>query len=236
MSPADDPPSSAKPQRLYTSGLQAAIHRAKRMAASGRLVRLVKPEAVDDGKPLFPTAHHAVLFAGTREGASARPIASRMVGAETGARDLAGLDGAAQAGMILNVLEGLGRVPVAALIASAVPRTIPCSCRRLCCAGYQVNRLWREAMDVLCQAAADYCKAPYAVRWELLTKLYIGKGALKDIAKEAQLNEDTVGKYHKQIVRWVRGNKARNGESVPGLEGIAWADAETMLREVGIVG
>ena len=192
-----------------------------------------------DVAPLFLSAHAAIRFAVTRDGSPARPIQSRLTDASTGARDLAGLDGAAQAGMIMNILGALGPLAVATLVADVAPRSMPCTCRRSCCSGHMANAKWREAVDTIAQAATSITSTHigYALRSALVVKLYGGKTSLVEIADTMHLDRNTVSKYHGQIHRWLRGAKAHRGSpAVEGIETNAWREAETSLRHHGIVG
>lgn len=188
----------------------------------------------------FPNAKRALLFAVTIEGNPARPASSRMVDATMGGRGLAGLDRAAQAGMILNILESLGKLQIATLIASAAPRALPCHCRRPCCSGRRVNTYWREAVDVLTHAAAVEAEvdARYSVRRELVFKIYGHDSTLEEIASRVHMERHAIGRYHRSVHTWLRGRKAgRNGEpAIEGLESTAWREAESALARFGIVG
>ena len=190
--------------------------------------------------PLFLSARTAVRFAVTREGNAPCPLASWMADATTGSRDLAGLDGAAQAGMIMNILGALGPLAVATLVADVAPRTMSCACRRPCCSGEMANAQWRNAVDRISQEAEEVTtvRLSYALRSAIVVKLYSGKKGpdLKQIADEFHLDRHTVGRYHGEIHRWLRGAKAhKNAAAVEGIEPNAWSDAETSLRSHGIV-
>lgn len=207
--------------------------------AIARATRYVDIRLAPEHEPLFRSAHKAVLFAVTRSGSPARPISSRMVDVTTGSRDLAGLDGAAQAGMILNVLECLGKLPVAALVADVAPRSSPCGCRRPCCSGHRVNPIWREAVDVLSYEAGvrKVSSGSYALRSSILLKIYSGKTTLKAIGDDLSLNSETVSRHHRMLYRWLKGEKAgKHSEAAEGVEPLAWREAESVLRNVGIVG
>lgn len=190
---------------------------------------------------LFRDAKSAIRFAVTCDGSPARPASSRMLDTTTGARDFAALDRAAQAGMIMNILEGQGRVQVATLIASAAPRFIQCACRRPCCSGKRLNSFWRSALDTLAQdsvyALTEGSKLNYALRAAIIVKIYGGGQTYKDIADELILNQETVSRQHRSIYSWLKGAKAgRTSDAIEGVESIAWREAETALRRHGIVG
>ncbi len=233
--PAETPGSSSSPPE-FSLELQAAIRRAKRFAEAAARFRRAASESPDNASPLFTEAREAVQFAAALSGNPSRPLASRMVDSVSGEYELTGQDAVAQAGLIFDVLSPLGVLAIAVLVASAAPRSEPCECRRPCCMGYKPNPDWRQAMDTICQAAAHQVAAPYALRWQLLTKVYVGKLTLKDIAKEFTMDEHAVGRIHKQICRWLRGSRSKQGEVVEGLETTAWNEADILLREAGVVG
>ena len=193
---------------------------------------------------LFQSAREAIRFAATREGNPKPPLSSRMVATTPGTRVLrvlAGLDAAAQAGMIMNVIGSLGRLAVAILIADAAPQSMPCSCRRPCCSGHQINRQWRLAIDTIAQDAVRALpagsKTSYALRSSVIVKIYGGKTTFVEIAKELKVDQETVSRQHRAIHTWLRGAKAgKMTDAVVGIESIAWRDAESALRNHGIVG
>lgn len=229
------PPSVPTDPSGFSLELQAAIRRAKRFAGEARQARRDVGIPVAEA-PLFSEAREAVQFAAALNGSPARPLASRMVDTVSGQYELSGYDAVAQAGLIFDVLSPLGPLAIAVLVASSAPRSEPCECRRPCCIGHKPNPDWRQAMDTICQAAAVHVDATYAVRWQLLTKIYVGKLTLKDIAKEFTLDEHAVSRHHKAICRWLRGSKSKDGVTLEGLETAAWNDADILLRECGLVG
>jgi hypothetical protein len=110
----------------------------------------------EDAAPLFHSAFQALRFAVTRIGGASRPIMNRMTDKNIAESGLGGLDGAAQAGIIMSVIHPLGRVAEAALIASCAPHSLPCACRKACCSGRTFNHIWNQAVNSLCQDAAVY--------------------------------------------------------------------------------
>jgi hypothetical protein len=228
----------------YRQPLPTASSAVERAVVLGLDVRS-GPGSEDRPEPLFHSAHEALRFAVTLDGNPARPIQSRMVDATDGSRALAGLDAAAQAGMILNALEGLGKFPVAVMIASCAPRTFPCSCRSPCCSGHRINRVWRQAIDLISQEADRVIseqserktKASYALRSAITVKIYGHRTTFAAIADDLKIDEDTVSKHHRIVLRWLMGAPGgKHGAAVEGVEHAAWRDAETVLRNVGIVG
>ena len=193
-----------------------------------------------DSFGLFMSAKNAIRFAVTRDGAPSRPMSSRMLDTMMGSRDFAGLDGAAQAGMIMSMLAPVGPIQIAVLIASSAPRSVPCECRRPCCSGRKLNHYWRTAVDTLAHESARALpagsKSSYALRSALLVKIYGGGQSFKHIADELKMDEETVSRQHRAILIWLQGAKAKKySDAVEGIESIAWREAESILREHGIV-
>lgn len=230
---------------MFTSSLQASLARAARMVACpikyppGQEPAEFTTQLFE--RPLFDSSRKAVLFAVTREGNPARPYFSRILdktigGAGTG---LSGNDGAAQAGVIMSVIRRLGTVSTATLIASCAPASVDCECKRSCCGGKKLFTPWHDAIGVLADASVLVpCRAIYPLRLAILVKLYAKKLKLAEIAEQLELDADTVAKHHKTITRWLHGAPAgKNGEpAVVGIESEAWKDAESTLRNHGIVG
>ena len=100
---------------------------------------------------LFRSTQDALLFAFRHAGQSYdRPLMLRMADAARGSgAGLAGLDGAAQAGMIRAEVAALGRLYEAALVARFADRSIPCQCKAACCSGERLNGEWINAVAYL---------------------------------------------------------------------------------------
>ncbi len=104
-------------------------------------------------EPMFDTAHGALVFAFNYAGQRYdRPMMLRAWPRRppAPARDLGGLDGAAQAGMIRAQActpGPAGRVPDHRPRGAA--HAIPCACRAARCAGTKPNMEWRNAVSFL---------------------------------------------------------------------------------------
>lgn len=220
--------------------------------------------------PLFSSAWEAVSFAVTRVGAPSRPLMNRMTDATLPDTGLGGLDGAAQAGIIMSALHRLGTVEEAALVAACAPHSLPCACRNPCCSGKRFNNVWSAAISTLCDQmvilsnagsvwvtgngphvdlmlAEDARPRPKSevsrveidrgIRIGVLLKIYNTNLTIVSIATDSGKHVNTVSKYHHAIHKWLKGSKAvKNAEAADGIEPLAWMDAETALRNIGIVG
>ena len=237
-------PAEPSPRLPFTSSLQASLVRATRLINCP--IKLPGPYDISPPlfeKPLFDSAKKAVTFAVTREGNPARPESSRMLDKTSGSVNgtgLAGNDSAAQAGIIMSVIRRLGSLPTATLVASCSPACIRCECKRPCCGGKRLFVPWHESIATLADCAVLIpCRAPYPLRVALLVKIF-GRRSLKlaEIAEALEIEQDSVERYHKIVVKWLKGARAgKNGEpAVSGIESEAWADAESLLRNRGIVG
>ncbi len=131
----------------------------------------------DTDAPLFRSANAAVVFALTRDGNPCRPVQSRMCDTTTGRTDLAGVDGAGMAGIIMSRLSWMGRLGVACLVASVAKPSRPCACRAPCCSGHAVNREWRDAIDTIAHAITDSVplKVSYALRSAIVVRCTVEK-------------------------------------------------------------
>ncbi len=188
---------------------------------------------------LFESADQAVRFAMTRMGSPRRPASSRMVDATGSKGTMTPVEAAAQAGMIMNVVEGAGRLAVAILIATTAPRMMPCSCGRPCCSGRAINREWHQALDLIAHEARPHAKTSYALRSLCVMKIYESgqSTTLVQIAKELNMDVDTVSKHYRAIQAWLKGVKAgKKCEPIEGIETRVWGEAESALRDAGIVG
>jgi len=185
---------------------------------------------------LFSSAVQAVRFAITQSGQPKRPASSRMLDATRARREFSALDQAAQAGMILNIVEGAGSLGMAIMIASTAPRSLPCECKRPCCSGKAINFEWHRAINAIAQAAPTHAK--YMLRVACVLKIFgASDSSYRKIAEELSVDQETVSKHHKIILRWLRGAKGSKGEPPSvGIESTTWSNAEDALRASGIVG
>ena len=181
--------------------------------------------------PPFLNAFAAVRFAATREGNPMRPPANRMLDGPITGDGFSVLDAAAQAGMILSVLRTLGEFPSATLIASAGVPYLPCECRRPCCCGRKLSTIWHQAIVTITHEAKTMVRKPFPVRSALVLKLYSGKLSFVTIAKDFDMDPETVSRHYHTIHHWLKGSKHEIG-----LETLAWSCATDALVSRGIVG
>jgi hypothetical protein len=209
------------------------------------------PPEQEGEPPPFRTAHAAIRFAFLVNGQPSRPLMNRMCDTVTGDRLFAGLDRAAQAGIIVSALRrALERSQFAALTADALPSDSRCFCRSPCCCGWRVHSGWKDAVDQLADDAASIMpkRVGQRLRAELVAKICSEKThhghsrkqiTLQSIAADLELDVDTVSKHHRALVRWLKGApRSKDGSSVA-IEGLiqgAWREAESALRDAGIVG
>lgn len=194
--------------------------------------------SVETNTAPFPDAYHAIRFAYTRDGSPQRPSWTRMA---EGARDFQALqpiDAAAQAGMVLQALRNIEKTERAVLVAKAAPHVVACFCRRDCCSGRRMNRPWHEAISLLAEESGEIVppKAGRSVRSAILIKIYAGNVSLLKIADKASLDPETVAKYHRAILRWLRGAPPGPRQPpIPGIESSAWEHAEDALRDAKLI-
>lgn len=160
-------------------------------------------------EPLFRSTHAALTFAYNFQGAPALSIMNRMI-KNPGDSDapppkgLAGLDGAAQAGMIRRHVASLGRFSEALIIAEFAPRKFPCTCRSACCIGHTPNQEWLDAVNNITDSvrtnALGSCHTTHKIG-RVLVEVYFGvKVPGNKLAEILEVSENTVSKM-KGLVR-----------------------------------
>lgn len=177
----------------------------------------------------FRDAQAAIRWACGLEGYPGRPLSARMLDRSRPESDWT--DSAIQAGVIWHALRPLSGAPLAALVARAVPRTVPCACRRPCCSGHRPNQLWTEAVDILCAAALSAGIAPqrYDVRRAVIVRVYGKRRTNRELAADLSLDEHVIGRHARDIEVWL-GARGREG-----LEPDAWTSAGRMLSDAGVL-
>lgn len=228
--------------KRFNSKLQAAIARAKRIAANP-IRSIPKPMGFDEADPPFRDSRSAVRFEVGLEGNPPRPLSSTMIDVTSGERGFPGTDRSAMAGYIGSVLRRRGPLHYALLVVEVGRKSIDCTCGRPCCSGERHNLEWLSAVGTIAQEALDLLpvneKRDYAYVWALLGKIFgFGKyDKFSKIASEFKLDEETVSRHSRTIHKWLRGAKAKKDEpAIEGVSQLAWQDAETDLRTWGVVG
>lgn len=173
--------------------------------------------------PLFSSAHAALVFAFNSSGQCYdRPPMSRMATPGIGSgKGLAGLDGAAQSGMIRAEVQALGRLHEAILIARIAPRSTLCSCRSPCCSGHLPNVEWRDAVSVLADrartSALSGCTSDGRIRRGLVMMCFGGvRMTVAGLAEDSEQARRTVAAHLGKVRRWIRDEEAKAWEAIDG--------------------
>ena len=187
----------------------------------------------DGAGPLFASAEAALRFAlNFRADHYVRPVMNRHAAPACGVgKGLAGLDGAAQAGMIRRALSALGSHAEAVLVARmAVPRQ-RCECGAACCAGTRPNPVWRTAVGVLADYVRTTALAGTSARGPMrliAVGQYFAEAAerlsLEGIAGACNVSRQTAGSH-----------VARVAAVLTALESDAWSAVEACLIRQGVV-
>ena len=115
----------------------------------------------------------------------------------------AGLDGAAQSGMIQGAVRQLPRYVREAIQARYMPRGIKCRCGARCCRGWIDNAARAEALDTLADqgvsAALSGCVTTYRARRECVERFFGKKVHLGKLAVGMQRDPHTIGEWNKKI-------------------------------------
>lgn len=181
-------------------------------------------------EPLFTSAHAALKFAlNFTHGTLKRPALGQLQGGGGNGRGLAGLDGAAQAGMIRAELESLERQRCQVLVAWFTTQSVPCSCRMACCRGFRENAEWAEAVDWLTEFALverlTGTVSHHRLRRVLVMRVFgVRNPSLSEIATACGVHRDTASDYNKRV-----------DERLKKEQRIGMAEIETRFKERGIV-
>ena len=181
----------------------------------------------------FTSASEALVFAlnAAIQADYPRPVMNKLAAPSTSTgHGLAGLDAAAQAGMVRAEIKQLGPLAEAVLFARYAPRGIPCACRAACCAGQKRNPEWINAISFL----ADYvrttalagCVTNGMMRQEYVVRYFSAKGriSLEDLAEK-----------HGIVINTVTAHIWKVSKALRTFEHAANEAAEERLRFVGIV-
>nr|WP_314363425.1 hypothetical protein [uncultured Achromobacter sp.] len=177
-------------------------------------------------EPLFSSAHAALTFAYNHQNEIYdRPLMARMAhGAPSGSgKGLGGVDGAAQAGLILAAVQKLPRLYQAILVARFSPRTDRCKC----CQGTVDRHDWVAAVREISDAAASDALSAHPtarILRDAIVARYFGKEVmLSDAANRAGVSVATATNHNGKIKLWLHGSrttKEKNGARGDGNKGV----------------
>lgn len=186
---------------------------------------------------LFRSTQDALIFAFSFSGQSYdRPAVNRMAASTVGSGNgLAGLDGAAQAGMVRAEVAALGRLFEAVLVARFAPRSSPCQCGAACCARERANSEWVNAVaylaDEMRTTALAGCLTTGLLRRDYVVRYFTAKDARESVGAIADrygVDRRTAGAHAGKVARFL-------GDSPDGAEEHAMAAIDERLREYGVV-
>lgn len=165
-------------------------------------------------EPLFNSAHAALVYAysfSTQASPPKTPVAKLMQGPTGEGKGLAGIDGAAQAGMIRNEVVRLGKIAEAIIVSRNAPRWSPCSCRAACCSGRKLNREWIDAISTLADnvrtTALHGCTSNGLMRREYVIRYFTRQGervSLEALADKYDMDRKTAGAHAGRVVKYLR--------------------------------
>jgi hypothetical protein len=190
--------------------------------------------------PLFKSAHAAVTFAlhySNTDHVERSPVSKASdTHKGSGGKGLIGLDGAAQAGMILSVLKSIGELHEAPIISRVSKKRLPCNCGSACCSGYKPNWAWRDSIRFLAtemkslmdkgreEGKRGVTDNP-AMRQAIVAKYFGESVKINELAKACEVSDVTVASHLGKINRLLKK-----------IEGEAWEQLEDQLRAKGVVG
>jgi hypothetical protein len=187
--------------------------------------------AMADAVALFSSAHAALMFAfNFTHGTLKRPSISVLAtkGGGGGGKGLAGLDGAAQSGMIQAEVGFLSAVRQQILGARFRPQSAPCACKSACCRGMRDDGEWGMAIAwltewVLAQGLTATI-SHHRLRRAVVMRYFGRHESLIAIAEACHVNRDTASELNKRVVERFR-SEERGGMH----------EIEARLKKAGIV-
>lgn len=184
------------------------------------------PKIVDD--PLFRSDGGALMFAlNHAHGTVKKPGLTSLMGGGATGKGLGGLDGAAQAGMLLSQMDWLRKHRKAILIARfALPR-IQCGCGQTCCRGYRENPEWAAAVGevtehILFAGVVDTI-SHYRVRRAMVMRHFGEKVNFTDMSKLAKISRNTASDQYAKVAKHLKTEEQRarwEFEGILKVEGI----------------
>lgn len=165
---------------------------------------------------LFRSVHDALKFAcNFKHGQiKATGLAVLMGGAKPVGRGLSGLDGAAQAGMVLAEVAALEpKVRGQIIIARYTVREIQCPCQRLCCRGFRESIDWLAAISLIAESArTDVLQGTivdFFSRHAIVRRHFGDKRSFKEISDISGIPKDTVSQHSAKVVPWLKSEEKR---------------------------
>ena len=180
-------------------------------------------------EPIFKGVHDALRFAfNFQHGNVSEPPISRLQGDTRSGRGLGGVDGAAQAGMILAELSQMAEERQAILAGRFTDQSIPCPCKQPCCGGYRDNPRWADAVKVLVEYvlvnAVGGRISHYQLRRASVLRYFGVRKSFREGAAQCKVNPDTASAHHNRAV-----------QCLSRLEKIARYEIEDRLRKTGAI-
>lgn len=184
------------------------------------------PRIVDD--PLFRSDGGALMFAlNHAHGTCKKPGLTAMMGGGSAGRGLGGLDGAAQAGMLISQLDWLRKHRKAILIARfALPR-VDCGCGQGCCRGYRDNPEWSSAIAEVTEhilvAGAVEIVSHYRVRRAMVMRHFGERVNFTDMARLCKISRNTASAQYAVVAKYLKTEEQRarwEYEGILKVEGI----------------
>ncbi len=170
---------------------------------------------------------------------------ARMMGGSAGkGRGLAGLDGAAQVGLIKQLLESLLPVYRYTLIARFSQITEKCPCKRSCCRGWRETDDWGTSVTWLADHVHEIGltgKVGFMDFRRAVVAHYFGSNiTFLEIARVNKVDRDTASLLNTKIVDYFRGPQwlKKGGTETALKQGVEWrarTEFEAKLKSAGLI-
>jgi hypothetical protein len=176
-------------------------------------MQTIKKTSLVENEPLFDSAHNALIFAFNYSAqVYAAPAMNRALNVSHNngtSKGLGGLDGCAQAGMILSRLKKLPELHELIIVARFAPQFKSCACGASCCSKRRINAQWFDAINQIADQTRETfenTRVTRFMRYVLIKRFFTKKRDQSDINKVADelginrnLTSQHIGKINKTL-------------------------------------
>lgn len=169
-----------------------------------------RPDAAAEIEPLFTSAHCALKFAMNFSHGTVKKsfLAAAQGKSGPAGKGLGGLDGAAQAGLILAELSNLEPVRRNIIVAWFTTAYSPCACRSPCCRGQRETPSWAEAVNYLTEYVLALgltgTVSHYRLRRTLVMRFFGVKDSFVEMALACGVHRTTASEHNKAVSEFLK--------------------------------
>jgi hypothetical protein len=171
---------------------------------------------------LFRSVHSALTFAYNCKHGQLKPnILATMIGNGGHGGGLQGLDGCAQAGMILSEVSQLRPVIHSSIISARYSvHALPCTCKKPCCSGWRTNIEWEIAIAEIAEqarlAALGGTVANYTLRHTIVRRYFGLRSNLNEAAERSGVDRNTASAHAGKIITFLKDHEKHSMYEIEG--------------------